>query len=56
MVLKQSSKYYQVIKPIRDFKMRLNFKTGIVTFVTILIASISGISQEPARPTASPAA
>jgi enterochelin esterase family protein len=55
MVLKQSSKYYQIIKPIGDSKMKLNFKTGIVTFVTILTASISGIGQETARPAAAPA-
>ncbi|MCJ7446981.1 MAG: alpha/beta hydrolase-fold protein [Bacteroidales bacterium] len=36
--------------------MKLNVKTSFVTFVTILMLSISGFAQEPARPAAAPAA
>jgi enterochelin esterase family protein len=35
--------------------MKLNVKTAFVTFVTILLISISGFGQEPARPSAAPA-
>jgi enterochelin esterase-like enzyme len=36
--------------------MKLNLKTGIVTFVTILISSFFVSGQEPSRPAAAPAA
>ncbi len=36
--------------------MKRNFKSTFVTFVTILLASVSVFGQEPARPAAAPAA
>ncbi len=36
--------------------MKTKLKTSFVTFVTILMTSISGFGQEPARPAAAPAA
>ena len=36
--------------------MKINQRIAFVTFVTILMISVSGLAQEPARPAAAPAA
>jgi len=51
----QNPDFISTITQLKSNKMKLRVKTAFVTLVTILIYSISGFGQEPARP-AAPAA